>query len=453
MVIEFAIVDGPMTGKRFRIDAPGVHTFGRGDRADHQLLDEPSASRLHFSIDSTRPPRVVLQDLGSVNGVIINDQRIGGREARGASSAELRPGDRIRVGKTVLTVSWAATTPAAPPPDGWADSIATVIPGQPAPAEIDIFSMDSPAAADAQVLHSGVAPMQVGPASTRGGAPAAGSTVPLIEGYQDVAKIGAGASGDVFRALRVEDGRWVAIKMLRATGGNAQMAWERFLREITLTSAIKHPHVVEFIGAGQLPGALYLVIELMAGGDLARYIEEFPGPIPPAEACRVMTQVLGGMAEAHRHQIVHRDLKPANILFLDAERRVAKVSDLGLAKDTEDGTEFTMTGSGGGTPAYMAPEQISAFRHALPAADVFALAATLYEMLSRSLVYNVGPQRDFYEAIFARDIVPLSVRGAALNLPPDLVAVVDKGLAPEPEDRWPDAGAMLDALLKVMPTE
>ena len=423
MAMFLEVIGGSLArGSRFSLDTPGRFTFGRGEAATCRLPDEPSVSRTHFAIEA-EPPEARLVDCGSVNGVWVNDRKIGGTRTPGAPTETLlKHGDTIRVGETVLR--FISHNP------NLSDADATfVIPGKqelacaPSTPPGDLSRlMDAPDGNE--------------------------STAPSIPGFAIACKIGSGAAGDVWQATEESMGRTVAIKVMKPGIVGAGQALDRFQREIELTSRIRHPHVVDFIASGQVDGNLYLALEFMAGGNLSERLAELPGAMPPAEAARIMLQALDGMAMAHSHQIVHRDLKPSNILFSDGARTVAKISDLGLAKDRADGIAFTATGCGGGTPAYMAPEQITTFRHATATADVFSLAATFYELLCRRPVYNVEDGREYFDAILDRDIVPLTVRG--MELPPSLVEVVDRGLRAEPEERYRNAGEMRAALIAVL---
>lgn len=421
MAVHIEVTGGPLTGTKFNFEEPESFIFGRGDKVNCQIVDDPGVSRFHFLIEA-RPPLARLQDLGSTNGVYVNEVKYGGRAPGAVMETDLNHGDVIRVGRSTMcfTVDGAGG-PAMEPPAG-----RRVADGIPGPGRSGGFSSIINVAADG---------------SERAGPPD-------IPGYGDFAPIGKGSMGVVYRAARLEDGRPVAVKLVKASGKTGEAVWGRFSREIEITKSFRHPNVVEFIDAGKLDHELYLIIEFMAGGDLSRMLKKLPGPMPLADAVSVMRQVLAGMAEAHRNDIVHRDIKPANVLFLDPEATVAKISDLGLAKRIADESSFTVTGSGGGTPSYMAPEQVTQLRHAKPVSDVFSLAATFYELLTRKPAYNFSKGKNFMSTILAGDIVPLEDRIQDLSdpLPPPLMELIMRGLSTIQEDRFPDAGAMLEAL-------
>ncbi|MDR1534069.1 MAG: protein kinase [Planctomycetota bacterium] len=407
MAASVEILSGPLAGNKFEFADPGTLVFGRGEKADCLLPDDPGISRRHFLIEFAATS-ARLRDLGSANGVEVNGTRYGGRDQGRAQSVELRDGDRIRVGKFVLLFRTGAVP----------------LPCPPGPGKLGLMSLIG--------LAGGLE-----------------SRPPAIPGYDGLERIGRGAAGVVYRARRIEDGRRVAIKTLnRPPAGDLDAGRERFSREIEITRGLRHENVVEFLDAGYLEKSLYLILEFMAGGDLAIRLKKHPAGLPVGQSLAIMRQILSGMALAHRNGVVHRDIKPGNILFADPEATVAKVADLGMAKTLSHASSLTMTGSGGGTPSYMAPEQITNFRHSTPASDVFSLAATFYKMLTNEAAYNFLPGREYLDTIIDGDIVPIQTRAPFVSgsLPRPLAELIMRGVSPNPEDRFPDAGAMLNAL-------
>jgi serine/threonine-protein kinase len=399
-----------MAGKIYDFSSPDAFIFGRSDKAHCQILTDPVVSRLHFMIEFD-PPAARLKDLGSTNGVSVNGVKYGGRTGDAPKAVDLRDGDRIRVGGSIIVfrVKGDAGLALESPPGGG-------------------FSL----AAMVNAMENRV-----------------GSGPPVIPGYDGLSKVNAGSAGVVYKARRLEDDRQVAIKVMKIAAGRAQDAmWIRFSREIEITRFIRHPNVVEFLDAGRIENGLYLAMEYMAGGDLSERLEKYPRGLPVGDAIAVMRQILDGMAAVHKEGVVHRDLKPGNILFADETMVTAKISDLGMAKNLQESSCLTLTGGGGGTPAFMPPEQITQFRHAQPTADVFSLAAMFYQLLTRETAYNFTDGKDYLSTIIDGDIVPLGKRRTFLGKPPPgpLAELIMRGLSPEPADRFPDAGAMLAAL-------
>ncbi len=200
-----------------------------------------------------------------------------------------------------------------------------------------------------------------------------------IPGYRIVACLGEGGMGVVFKAEHLALKRFVALKMLRSESLFRHEHLARFRIEAEAIARLRHPHVVAIYEVGEAAGSPYVALELLAGGTLAQRLAQ--ASMPPREAAELLTTIASAVESAHRVGIVHRDLKPSNVLF-DAEG-IAKVTDFGLAKRLEVDDGQTQSGHLLGTPSYMAPEQAEArHRDVGPATDVYALGATLYEMLT-----------------------------------------------------------------------
>ena len=207
-----------------------------------------------------------------------------------------------------------------------------------------------------------------------------------VPGYELMEIIGRGGMGVVYRAIGLENGDEVAIKLLpRHLDGRDDIA-ARFVREAEALSALNHPHILRVLDRGVTPtGRLFLVTELAKGGDLACKLKV--APLPPSEAFRLFHQVLGAIGEAHDQGIAHRDIKPANIL-LSADGN-ALVGDFSLAKllNEELQPHLTLTQSNDvfGTPYYIAPEVRRGAAAVDERADIFSLGVLLHEMLTGRL--------------------------------------------------------------------
>ena len=273
---------------------------------------------------------------------------------------------------------------------------------------------------------------------------------PLAEGlslgkYRLLRRMGEGGMALVFEAEHMRLGQRVAIKVLREDHEQSPLLVERFEREGRAIGKLKSPHVVRVLDVDSTPGgAPYLVMELLEGGDLAAELTR-RGPLPVAEAVGYVLQACRGLAEAHAQGIIHRDIKPAN-LFLANEggARVLKVLDFGIARDVPGpDARLTQTETVMGTPLYMAPEQFRGARDVDARADVWALGATLYELLSGRPPF-LGTAATIGVAILTDPAPPLDA--ARTDVPRALAVIVARALEKDRERRYASAEALGNAL-------
>ncbi len=205
------------------------------------------------------------------------------------------------------------------------------------------------------------------------------SDLPQIASYEILEVLGEGGMGVVYKARQRGLNRLVAVKMIRRDrpGGPDRLA--RFLIEAEAVARLRHPNIVQIFEIGEVDDGPYLSLELLDGGSLARRLAGTPQPGRPA--AELMITLARAVQVAHDAGIIHRDLKPSNILF--TEDGIPKITDFGLAKRLESDSGQTVPGQIMGSPSYMAPEQARGLtRDVGPAADVYALGAILYEMLT-----------------------------------------------------------------------
>lgn len=279
--------------------------------------------------------------------------------------------------------------------------------------------------------------------------------------YEVLGPIGAGGMGEVYRARDPRLGRDVAIKVLPSGAAVSPDQLRRFEDEARAAAALNHPNILSVLDVGSHDGSPYVVFELLAGETIGDRLRR--GPLPPRKAVECAVQVCEGLAAAHAKGIVHRDLKPSN-LFLSRDGH-AKILDFGLAKLTLglDGEEVASEGAARtktepglliGTLAYMSPEQVRG-KPADARSDLFALGATLYEMLAGHPAFQRATAADTLGAILSHDpkgIGPLP----SGPLPPALEPIVRRCLEKEPEERFQsarDLGFALSAVLISTPAE
>jgi serine/threonine-protein kinase len=402
MEIRLQITAGPHAGKEFAFDRHDTFLVGRTKDAHLRLsYDDPYFSRRHFLIE-VNPPRCRVIDLDSRNGIRVNGQRV--------EQAELKDQDEIQAGHTVFKVC-------IPPADP-----------------------------DAQLTFQMTEPYH--PAA--GGVPTVvhRPEPPPVPGYDLGEEIGRGGMGVVHRGTRAADGRAVAVKVISVAAGVQQRQVDRFLREARLLSQLRHPNVARFIDSGGQAPWIYLVMELVDGPNAGQVLQD-KGPWKVSLGVRLVCQMLSALAHAHGRGIVHRDVKPTNVLLGGRKgKRVVKLADFGLARAYDDCklSGLTFQGEVGGTPAYMAPEQVTHYRDVKPAADQYSAAATLYQLLTghypHDLPKNVSKQ---LAHIISTDPVPILTRG--VPLPPAIAPVIHRAFAREPGDRFPDVTAFREALL------
>jgi serine/threonine-protein kinase len=238
--------------------------------------------------------------------------------------------------------------------------------------------------------------------------------------------------------------RKVAIKLIRADllGGEERADYlARFQREAQAAARCAHPNIVAVYDYAVHDGNPFLAMEYVEGSNLSQVLKQ-SGRFAPAAAVRVIGQVLDALACAHGFGIVHRDVKPANILLLADER--VKMTDFGISR--VDTSALTQAGSVIGTPSYMSPEQCLG-EPAGPRSDLFSAGIVLYELLSGAQPFT---GRNMTEIVFhVINNPPPDIRVIRTDLPPALVAVVQRALRKEPEQRFASAHEMAEALRRV----
>jgi len=270
--------------------------------------------------------------------------------------------------------------------------------------------------------------------------------------------IGLGGSGaTVWEGTQQPLGRRVAVKILPY---GDDPALQRFDRGARLLGTLSHPHLVTVHDFGPLPdGAWFLAMERLRGAPLDRVLER--GPLDVVRALKIARQVASALDHVHRHAIVHRDIKPANIFLAvgEEEEFTAKVLDFGLARrmDEVDGAvvhldaRITHESQICGTPEYMAPEQV--LGHPVDArADVYALGAVLFRMLTGEIPFSGAGRRELYLAK-TRQIAPrLDAIVPEAGFPEPVEALVARALARDPASRIPSARALRDEIRAVLGT-
>ena len=206
----------------------------------------------------------------------------------------------------------------------------------------------------------------------------------LADRYRIVSPLGKGGMGEVYRADDLKLGQTVALKFLPRSLARTEQALDRFTREVSLARQVSHPNVCRVFDIGEADGRTFLTMEYVDGEDLASLLRRI-GRLPADKGLEIARQLCAGLAAAHEHGVVHRDLKPANVM-LDGRGRM-RITDFGLAGFSgEDGGRS-------GTPAYMAPEQLSG-GEVTPKSDIYSLGLMLYEIFTGKRAFEATTYAD-----------------------------------------------------------
>ena len=264
----------------------------------------------------------------------------------------------------------------------------------------------------------------------------------LRDTYAVDRQIGQGGMATVFLAEDLKHHRRVAIKLLRPEL-TASLGTDRFLREIELAAKLQHPHIVPVYDSGAADGFLYYVMPFVDGESLRDLLQR-EGRVSIDRAAEIVRDAASGLAYAHKQGVVHRDIKPENIMLSGGH---AVVTDFGIARaiDASRAANAGLTGTGMaiGTPAYMSPEQATA--DTVDArSDQYALACVLYEMVSGNQPFTAPTMQALLTKVLtgARPKLATVVAGT----PPGLDAAVQRGLAQDPAQRFPDIMAFANAV-------
>jgi len=446
MRVILDVLDGPRKGRSFVFDRHDTFIVGRSRFVHCSMPEDSALSRDHFLIE-INPPRCEIRDLGSTNGTYVNERRV--------DRVRLHSGDRVAAGQSLFRVR----VEGVPPSGGEASSAVSPVAatgsvsgtltigaygrpvrcaacGAPAPADLDV-------AGGADVADD--EPLEWLCQACRADVAAVPQPVPH---YTSLRELGRGAMGVVYQARHNQTGRLVALKLIVPESAAARSAVERFLREMSVISQLKHPNIVEWLEQGMTRGQFWFAMEYVQGTNLEALANADPGKYPVHQACRMACQVLKGLEQAHSLGFVHRDIKPENILIgRSREGLTAKISDFGLAKSFRGLglSGLTFSGEMRGTVPFMPPEQMLDFKTVTPAGDLYATAATLYYLLSCQFIYDqVAEGGDLIRMLLEEPPVP--IRKRRVDVPQGLASVLEKCLARDPKDRYPTAQAMRQAL-------
>jgi WD40 repeat protein/predicted Ser/Thr protein kinase len=257
-----------------------------------------------------------------------------------------------------------------------------------------------------------------------------------VPGYEVLALLGKGGMGVVYKARQLSLGRVVALKVVLHAGHAGDEERRRFRAEAEAIARLKHANVVQVHEVGESGSVPYFAMEFCEGGSLDRQLDGTPWQ--PAKAAALVQTLAVAIHAAHQAGVVHRDLKPANVLL--AADGTPKVTDFGLAKRL-DVQGQTRAGAIMGTPSYMAPEQAGGRKDVGPTADVWALGAILYELLTGRPPFKAASDLDTVLQVLGDE--PVAVRRLQPKVPRDLETICHKCLQKEPGKRYANAAALV----------
>jgi serine/threonine-protein kinase len=261
--------------------------------------------------------------------------------------------------------------------------------------------------------------------------------------YEIDSEIGRGGMSVVYRARDRRLNRPVAIKVLPPELAHDAAIRTRFTREAQMAAQLNHAHIVPIYDVGEQDGLGYFVMAIVHGGNLAALLTREPRQ-PVDETRRLLSEIADALAYAHLRGVIHRDIKPDNIL-LDENSGRAMVTDFGIARAMEGSSRLTATGIAVGTPAYMSPEQALGDREVDGRSDIYSLGVLGYQMLTGRLPFSAGNSM----ALLLKHVSepPRPIAELRTDTPKSLREAVERALMKAPEDRWPTAASMRDALL------
>lgn len=349
----------------------------------------------------------------STNGTFVN-----GRQVR---EANLKDGDTIEGGDTTLTVRIAGQNLTE-------DTRQAVGPSH---EETGRASLGNSSPGDLSAL---------GPATPMDDYFVEGQ---LFAGFRLNREIGRGGMGIVYLAESLDDGRQVALKLMNPGQAIPQRDIDLFLREGDVLKELMHPGIVQCFRNGEFEGRFFIATEFVDGRDVGSLLDEY-GPMSIRRAARIICLLLDSLEYAHSQNFVHRDIKPGN-LIVTTEHGIDRIKlvDFGLAKiyQSTHVSGLTLTGEMGGSFAFAAPEQITDFRSAKPASDLYSVAATIYTMLTNRHIYDFPTTvSGIVLKLLHED--PISIHERADGIPEILGKLIHKGLARDPTDRFANAAAM-----------
>ena len=422
--VILTVVQGKLEREKFIFDSRDTCVIGRGKDCKIQIPNDQEhsfISRYHCLLD-INPPEIKICDAGSLNGTDVNGKCIGKRgedqtpsegAALNLSEYDLKDGDLITLGNTVFKVG--------------IEEIIEV------PSTFIIEEELSKISNEIEIARD--------------------ENLGFLNQYLKIQELGSGGFGEVYLARHQTTQELVAIKTLFPQVAVKPYMKEMFLREARNMKKLNHPNLVQFKDYGYANDKFYFVMEYCETGSVTDLIAAKKRPLIIKEATEIIAQILDGLHYAHTEQsLVHRDIKPDNIfLKVDNGKLMAKLGDYGLAKsfDLAGLSGQTMTGITMGTPNFMCRQQVVDFKYAKPEVDMWAVAASLYYMLT--LEYPRDLANRLENPMFGLlKTQPVSIRTRNSDIPEALGKLIDLALQDDSQLYFKTALQFKNALLSVI---
>ena len=488
--VILTITRGPLAGQTFAFEEHTTRLLGRGEDCDPRLPDDQDHRLIsrHHCLLEINPPAIRVRDFGSRNGTFVNGKKIGQRrpdqrpeevDHSHFPEVDLQDGDTLALtqnhtvfqvqivsprcctdcGRELVEVEIQTQVGIGALGEVWCATCRKIREQKEQEVPLKPHRCVScgearPQAASARHTRAVVcAACQADPRRLAQHllAQAAQGQAALrsIMGYTLLQELGRGGMGAVYLARHEGTGEQVALKVMLPKVAASERTIANFLREAETTRALRHPHVVELRELGYVTGVFFFTLDYCPGGSLRDRLKQHGGLLPIDEACGYILQALTGLHYAHTVPLqvrqangvmrkvtglVHRDIKPANLLLAGSPSKpVVKVGDFGIAKAFELAglSGMTRTGDVVGTAFYMPRQSVIDFKYARPAVDVWAMAASLYELLTNAVPRDFPDGCEPFLIVLQHDAVPIRQRNP--KLPPRLAEVIDHALRDRPE--------------------
>ncbi len=397
MRVTLTVIAGPHAGATFDFDRHDTFLVGRSCHAHFQLpVKDRFFSRIHFMME-VNPPQCRLIDMGSHNGTFVNGQRV--------LSSDLKDGDEIRAGHTVIRLTVQA-------------------------------SQDNLPVVHADLLSHTPVPLEPG-------------VLPAVPGYSVLREQSRDGLGPVYVAKRKSDEQPVTIRTITPSRRATPSQLDDYLRAARFLLKLQHPHIVQMCDLGVAGDQLFFVYEYFVGIDAATVVKR-EGPQPITRVLRWGNQVLQALRYAHGLHFVHCDIKPSNLIVTKVEgREIVKLADFGIARVYQSApfSGLSITRDVLSAAAFLPPEVLLNYQEAKPGADQYAVAATLYFLLAGTHALNLPKELHHrFTSLLKQMVVPLRERRA--DVPEALAGVIHKAMSRTPGQRYKNVVEFRQALLE-----